>query len=126
MNFSPCSVEKGVVFSLVFIKVIVGCVKIVYTSPALIEYYPCTIVKVYAGGWVHLCVDDDPELGRHCVKGEYIRTLGGILPFSLTLPNISGVSNGKSSTNITPEITLDICLLRAPRLMTVTLNFSEG
>ena len=58
--FSIYSVEKGVVCSLVFIKGLVGCVKIIYTSPVLLEYYPCDIVKVQVDGWVQFCVNGDP------------------------------------------------------------------
>ena len=56
---------------MVFVKVLVGCVKIIY-PPVLLEYYYCAIVKVYVGGCVQLCVDGDPELGRHCGKVEYV------------------------------------------------------
>ena len=65
------SVEKGVVCSLVFVKGLVGCAKIIYASPTFIEYHPCAIVEVCVDGWVQLCVNGDPELGRHCGKREY-------------------------------------------------------
>ena len=59
---------------------------------------------------------------------------GWHIPFSLTLPNLWGNSKVKSPSGITPGITPDItsgitsalCLLRATRVMTVTLNFLEG
>ena len=66
------SVEKGVVCSLVFVKGLVGCAKIIYASPTFIEYHPCAIAKVYLDGWVQLCVDGNTELGCHCGKGEYV------------------------------------------------------
>ena len=48
------------------------CVKIVKTCPVLLEYCPCAFVKLYVGEHVQLSVDCDPELGRHCGKGEYV------------------------------------------------------
>ena len=48
--------------------------------------------------------------------------LGGRFPFSLTLPNRCANAEGKYSPVITPGI----FLLRVPRVITFTLNFSEG
>ena len=58
-------------YGLVFVKGFVGCVKIMHTSPVLLEYYPCAIAKVFADGWLQFCIDSYPELGRQCGKGEY-------------------------------------------------------
>ena len=66
--FSLYGVEEGVVCGLVFGKGLVGCVKIIYTSPVLLEYYPCSMVKMYVDGGVEFIVDIDPELARHCSK----------------------------------------------------------
>ena len=40
--------------------------------PALLEYYPCAIVKVYVYERVQLSVKGDPKLGRHCSKVKYV------------------------------------------------------
>ena len=48
------------------------CVKIVNNCPAFLEYYPCATVKVYVDEQVQFSVDGDPELGIHCVNGEYV------------------------------------------------------
>ena len=40
--------------------------------PALLEYYPCAIAKVYVDERFQFIVDGDSELGRHCGKGEYV------------------------------------------------------
>ena len=53
-------------------------------------------------------------------------TLGGRFPFSLILPNIWGYTKVKYPPGISLGITPGICLLRAPRVMTFTLNFLEG
>ena len=66
-------VEEDVVCILVFVKGLIGCAKIIYTSPKLLEYYSFAIVKVHVDGWVQFCVGGYPELGHHCGKGEYIR-----------------------------------------------------
>ena len=57
---------------LVFRKGLVDCVKIIWASPAFLEYYSCAIVKLYVDGWVQFSVYVDPELGRHCGKGDYV------------------------------------------------------
>ena len=72
MTFFLYGVDKGVVCGLVFAKGLAGCFKIIYTSPELLEYHPCAILKVYIDGWVQLCVNSDIKLGRHCVKEDYV------------------------------------------------------
>ena len=62
------------------------------------------------------------SLGNNKSKYE----LGGRFPLSLTLPNIWGNTKGKYSPGIYPGINSGICLLRDPRIMTFTLNLSEG
>ena len=52
--------------------------------------------------------------------------LGGRPPFSLTLPNLWGSTNGKYPPGISPSITPGMCLLQSSRVITFTLNFSEG
>ena len=47
-------------------------------------------------------------------------------PFPPTLPNIWGISKGKSPPGINPGITPGIFLVRAPRVMTAALNVLEG
>ena len=37
----------------------------------MLEYDPCSIMKVYVDGRVNFSVDGDPELGSHCGKEEY-------------------------------------------------------
>ena len=66
-----CVVEC-VVCGLVFLKRLICCVKIVNNCPALLEYYPSAIVKVYIDKQVQFGVDGNPELGRHYSKGGYI------------------------------------------------------
>ena len=48
------------------------------------------------------------------------------IPLSLTLPNIWVNMKGKYSPGISPGISPGMCLLQDPRVMTFTLNFSEG
>ena len=65
-------VKEGVVCGLFYGKGLFVYSKIIYTSPAFLEYYPCDIVKVYVDGWVQFCVDGDTEVGCHCGKIECV------------------------------------------------------
>ena len=72
MTFSIYCAEKGVVCSLVFVKVLVGCVIVVQASSVFLEHDHFAIAKVYVDEWVQFCVDHYPELGCHCGKGDYV------------------------------------------------------
>ena len=59
-------------------------------------------------------------------SGATCHMLGGRLQFSLTLPIFWVNTRGKYSPDNTHGINPGICLLRYPRLITLTLNFQKG